>query len=204
MLAWLNEHGALLQAAVGIVTALVWVIYLHIFVSGQKRQRRNEILITVAGQRDLTGHILVCNLGFEPVYILDILMKRCAGDDHTVFSVADRSEVRAEDQTSVDKVTLQMPLNSGDFVDVGPIETLLSRGDATGTDLSSREDLTRLELTVAAVSAATTSIVAARRVFELETSERGARILRPLSLYAEQIRDRRGRRAIERQLQAMI
>lgn len=55
MLAWLNEHGALLQAAVGIVTALVWVIYLHIFVSGQKRQRRNEILITVAGQRDLTG-----------------------------------------------------------------------------------------------------------------------------------------------------
>lgn len=64
-------------------------------------------------------------------------------------------------------------------------------------------DLSCLELTVAAVTAAESSIVAARRIFDIR-HEGGRVLLRPRTLYAEQIRGRRGRQRIERQLTDLL
>ncbi|WCR12065.1 hypothetical protein JHW45_06905 [Paracoccus stylophorae] len=204
MFEWISDHSTFVQASVGIVTALVWVIYLHILVSGLRRQRRSEILITLAGARDLSGRILVSNLGFEPIYILDILLRSRAEADERTVSVAERTEVRFEDRTSSDQVTLQMPLKSGDFVDIGQFETLLRRARPSASQHGDASDLTHVEITVVAVTAATTSIVAARRGFGIERSGKDRISLRADSLYARQIRRRRERRRIERQLEDLL
>src|SRR5699024_2697242 len=65
ILVWLSENSAMVQAFTGIITALVWIFYLQILVSGFRRQRRSIILIHGAGNDNLDPRIFVTNLGFE-------------------------------------------------------------------------------------------------------------------------------------------
>ena len=39
---WLSENAGIIQVAVAAITALVWLVYLHILVSGLRRQRRTD------------------------------------------------------------------------------------------------------------------------------------------------------------------
>lgn len=71
---WLAENASPVQAVVGVVTALVWIVYLQILVSGLRRQRRTEILINLGGSRNLDARFFISNLGFEPIYILEIML----------------------------------------------------------------------------------------------------------------------------------
>ncbi|WP_207471926.1 hypothetical protein [Paracoccus fontiphilus] len=203
MWTWIMQHAAVVQAVVGLVTAAVWITYLHAFIESMRRQRRSEILITLGGDRGLLGRVLVSNLGLEPIYILDIMLKRCTGSEERIVTVTDRTEVDPAEQTSLDRATLQRPLKSGEYVEIGTIDNMLDRA-ATRLDRGrSDPDLSCLELTVAAVTAAESSIVAARRIFDIR-HEGGRVLLKPRTLYAEQIRGRRGRRRIERQLTDLL
>ena len=198
---WVAEHESLVQAGVGIVTALVWVVYLHILVLDLRRQRRTEILITLGGPRGLAGRILICNLGFEPIYVLDVLLRSRTDDDHALVSIADRDD---DGGTQDPAMTMQTPLKTGEFVDIGCIGDLLDRAAARSRMVRDVSALTRVELTVAALTAATSSVVAAQRAFDISHDEEGGLYLHPISLYATQIRSRAGRRRIERQLQKML
>lgn len=90
---WLVENAGLVQAAVGIVTALVWFVYLQVLVSGVRRQRRIEILIYLGGSRSLDGRLFISNLGFEPIYIFEILLTIRTPDGERETSVVDRAEI---------------------------------------------------------------------------------------------------------------
>lgn len=196
---WFLEHAAVVQAIVGLITAVVWITYLHVFVESMRRGRRSEILITLGGDRGLSGRILISNLGLEPIYILDIMLTSHTKRERKTFSVVDRTEVDPSEQTSTDRATLQRPLKSGEYVEIGTVDTLLNR--AAWSQQSGRSDLglSHIVITVAAVTAAASGIVAARRVFDIQ--HQGDRLIfRPRTLYARQIRTRRGRRSIERQL----
>lgn len=200
---WITTHAAVMQAAIALVTAGVWITYLHVFVESLRRQRRSEILITMGGERGLGARVLVSNLGLEPIYILDVLLRPCSDSDSPAVAVADRTETDPARHADPGQATLQRPLKSGDHVDIGSIDILLGR--AARHPGQGRQDarLSRIEITVAAVTAAASSIVAAQRVFEVSRSGDGT-VLRPATLYAQQIRDRRGRRRIERQLREMM
>lgn len=203
MVDWIVQHAAVLQALVGLVTAAIWITYLHVFVASLHRQRRSEILITMGGSRGLSGRVLVSNLGLEPIYVLDVMLRHCGSGGDPIVSIADRTEVDPAEHTSSDRATLQRPLKSGEHVEIGTINDMLERvARHLGRD---RDDagLSRIEITVAAVTAAASSIVAARRVFEIRR-EGGRVMLRPTTLYARQIRGIRGRRRIERQLLEML
>ncbi len=63
MWTWLSDNSSTIQAISGIVTAIVWIVYLQIFVSSFRRQRRSEILIHTGGNR-ADPRIFVSNLGF--------------------------------------------------------------------------------------------------------------------------------------------
>ncbi|MFN3273405.1 MAG: hypothetical protein ACK41U_01900 [Paracoccus sp. (in: a-proteobacteria)] len=202
MLGWIEENSGLVQAMMSGVTALVWVFYLHIIVSGLRRQRRTEILINLGGERSFSARALVSNLGFEPVYILEIILTVWSGDGERTSSVADRAEVaevaRAE-RRSPSEATLQGPLKSGEYVDIGSIKDLLERDRLQFFEPIDLDDISRIEITVAAITAATNSIVAAKRSFRRDEGP-GKRALVPETLYARQIRSRRGRRSIERKI----
>lgn len=196
---WILQHSTVVQAMVGIVTALVWITYLHMFVAGMHRQRRTEILITLGGDRGIAGRIIISNLGLEPIYILDVILKICSVDEERLVSVADRAKLRPTDKPSLDVATLQRPLKSGDHVEIGTIDDLLKRASLRSELERDDLGLVRIEITVAVVTAASSSIAAARRVFGV-TNESESISLRPNSLWAEQIRSRRDRREIIRQL----
>ncbi|MCQ0970182.1 hypothetical protein MLD63_07085 [Paracoccus sp. TK19116] len=197
---WVGEHTDVLQVIVGVVTALVWVVYLHILIEGMRRQRRSEILITLGGKRDLGGRILISNLGLEPIYVLDILL-RISGDRRVrTVSIAERRDGPPIEDDPSDTHTLQTPLKTGDSTDIGEIYTLLHRADPHTDRPADAMNIEELELTVVAVTAATSSVVAAKRGFAVMTQD-GDTVLRPKGLYARQIRNRWARRSIEREME---
>lgn len=200
---WLSENAGIIQVAVAAITALVWLVYLHILVSGLRRQRRTEILIHLGGAEDTDARVIVSNLGFEPIYVLEVILSIWNADGGRESSVADRTEIARQDLTSPLESTLQGPLNSGEFVDIGSFENLLQRTRwKTAEDLDIA-DLERAEIKVAAITAGRSNIVAAYRQFHIEAKGDVCRI-RPDTLSARQIRSWWGRSKVRRQLQARL
>jgi hypothetical protein len=196
---WITQNAAVVQAVVGLITAAVWITYLHVFLESMRHGRKSEILITLGGDRSLSGRILISNLGLEPIYILDIMLTSYTKSAGKTLSVADRTEIEPSAQTSTERATLQRPLKSGEYVEIGTIDTLLDRAARRLQTSRSDGDLTCIDITVAAVAAAASGIVAARRVFDIQHLD-DRLVLRPRTLYAEQIRRRQGRQKIERLL----
>jgi hypothetical protein len=200
---WLAENAASVQASVGAITAVVWVVYLHILVSGLHRQRRTEILIHFGGSRTLEARTLISNLGFEPIYILEILLTIWSADGERETSIADRTEMVKEDLSNPSAITFQGPLKSGDFIDIGSFEDLLKRARwNTSADLDPCA-INRVEMKVAAISAASSTVVASKRQCYVEYVG-GECQIRPTALYATQIRSWWGRYSLKRDLQAKL
>ncbi|TJZ91922.1 hypothetical protein FA743_08865 [Paracoccus gahaiensis] len=196
---WISENSGLVQAGMAAVTALIWVIYLHILVLGMRRQRRTEILIHLGGARDLSARILVSNLGLEPLYVLEIMLTVWTADGERMSSVADRTEIAKDQHESPRQATLQGALKSGDHVDIGSVTDLLDRARHQSFDQIEPADIRHLQVTVAAITAADSHIAAARRRFAMRR-EGETLSLRPVNLAAQQIRSRRQRRKIETQM----
>lgn len=203
MWGWIEENSGLVQAAMSAITALVWMIYLHIIVSGLRRQRRTEILIHLGGARDLSGRILVSNLGFEPIYVLEIMLSVWTEQGERMSSVADRTEIAMGQHKTPREATLQGPLKSGESVDIGGVMDLVDRARHSSFDDIDANDIRRIEITVAAVTAADSAIAAASRLFKIKRD--GEKIqLCPTTLNTLQVRSRRRRRRIESQLKSML
>ncbi|QDA36584.1 hypothetical protein E4191_21020 (plasmid) [Paracoccus liaowanqingii] len=196
---WVSENSGLVQAAMAAITALVWVVYLHILVLGMRRQRRTEILIHLGGARDLSARILVSNLGLEPLYVLEIMLTVWTADGERMSSVADRTEIARDQHETPRQATLQGALKSGDHVEIGSVTDLLDRARHQGFDQIAPADIRHLQITVAAITAADSHITAATRRFAMRR-DGDTLSLRPLNLAAQQIRSRRQRREIEAQM----
>ncbi|CAM3558507.1 hypothetical protein PANO111632_21415 [Paracoccus nototheniae] len=200
---WVSDNSGLVQAAMAAVTAMVWVVYLHILVLGMRRQRRTEILIHLGGARDLSARILVSNLGLEPLYVLEIMLTVWTEAGQRISSVADRTEIARDQHESPREATLQGALKSGDHVDIGSVTDLLDRARHHSFDAIEPGDIRHLEITVAAITAADSSIAAATRRFQMR-GQGDDLSLRPLNLAARQIRSRRQRRKIEAQMRKSL
>lgn len=193
ILDWLANNSTIVQAMTGIITALVWIIYLQILVSGFRRQRRSIILIHGAGNDNLDPRIFITNLGFESIYILEILLTVITREEQRERSITDRTEVAADALASPSDASLQGPLASGAWVDIGSIEDLLERMRRGNVQALDKELITEIVITVAAVTPATRGIVAARMDFTVHAESDKLR-LQPRRLHAAQIRSFFGRR----------
>lgn len=197
---WLAEYASPIQAAVGAITALVWVVYLQILVSGLRRQGRTEILIHLGGSQSLDARAFISNLGFEPIYVLEILLTIWSTDGERETSIADRTEMAKEDLSNPSATTFQGPLKSGEFIDIGSFEDLLKRARWNTSDDLDPGAIKRVEVKVSAISAASSAVVASKRLFYVECDGDKCRI-RPKTLYATQIRSWSGRYKLKRELQ---
>lgn len=200
---WVSQNSGIVQAGLSAVTALVWMVYLHIIVSGLRRQRRTEILVHLGGARDLSARILVSNLGFEAIYVLEIMLSVRTTKGERVSSVADRTEIAREQHKTPREATLQGPMKSGESVDIGSVTDLLDRARHNSFENIDPEDITEVEVTVAALTAADSRIAAATRRFLLQHNE-GSICIVPKNLYAKQIRSRWRRRQIEQRLRQLL
>lgn len=200
---WLAENSAAIQAVMAAFTAFVWIFYLQILVSGLRRQRRTEILIHLGGSRHLDARTFVSNLGFEPIYILEIILTARTKDGDREHSIVDRTEIKNEELQSPSATTLQGPLKSGEFVDIGSVDNIIQRVRSNADDGLDLSKIEELEIKVAAITAARSSIVAASRAFVLKPDHKAYRIC-PNTLYATQIRNWLGRYRLKAKLQRQL
>lgn len=199
MLVWLEQYSTVLQAGVGAVTAAIWIIYLHLLVIGIRRQRRTEILINLAGKRGFHTRCLISNLGFEPIYLLEILVTLISPAGQWRVPTTDRRELSEDDARQPSETTNQGPLKSGDYIDIGSFGDLIKRAQLEIGEPIRISDLTRVEITVVASVAASSTIAAARRTYDLSFRQKICR-LTPTEISTRQIRSLIGRRRIKRQL----
>jgi hypothetical protein len=119
----------------------------------------------------LDARTFVSNLGFESIYILEIILTIWSADGERETSIADRTELAKEGLSSLSTATFQGPLKSGEFVDIGSFENLLQGAHwNTATDLDPSE-ISCIETKIAAISAASSIIVAAHRQFYIDFKE---------------------------------
>lgn len=197
MLGWINSNAESLQVGVGMVSALVWVIYLHLLLLAHRRQQKTVILINRGGSRNQAARCLVSNMGAQPLYVLDVIATLDFGDTTQDVRVTDREEMRQDQAGSPSELTNQGPVDSGSFVDIGSFADMLGRAERQLGQSTAINDVDGLTVTVVAASNQARYLVAAERHFRvIADDDMDHPRLVPTQVMARQITSRRERRRI--------
>ena len=203
MLDWIATHAGPLQLAISLLTAVVWLAYLHILWLNFRRQRQPAILINRSVAHDENAHCFVTNMGAEPIYLMDVMARVVTDEKTYTVKVTEREEIALEDVTDPLTRTNQGPLKTGEFVDIGSFLDLLKRADARIGTEGLFDKVQQMDLTVAAADGHASHLVAARREFKAEWKD-GKPYFVPQSMMTHQIRNRFQRRKIGALLQEQI
>jgi hypothetical protein len=196
MLDWIAAHSSVLQVAVGMVTAVVWVVYLHLILVNYRRQLETVILIHRGASEDDRGRCIVSNMGSEPVYIVSVLAELTIDGENWVAHVTDREELDLDTLDDPIRRTSQGPLKSGEYLDIGSFHEIAQRALNHTAPGKSPETVERIRVTVIAVSSHAASLVGAEREFVRQKGEAGYTVT-PTTLVARQLRSRADRRRVE-------
>ncbi|QQA41489.1 hypothetical protein [Pelagovum pacificum] len=177
---------------------LIWVVYLQVFFTSFRRQRRPEIIISLGAGFGKQASWFVANLGLEPVFVVDIIVRFETASGIAEAIVTDRTEMSDKDLANPAEATNQGPLSSGSFMSIGNLETLLQRGNV---EIGHASEIRGLTITVVAATAAQGMVVGASRHYRLQSSDDGDWYLLATKLHTEQIRGRAGRRDLARRLE---
>ena len=203
MMEWASRYSDLLQVATGVITALVWVFYLHLIHASLRRRRRSCVLINAGGSCGFSGSCFIVNIALEPVYVSDILLLfEIDGTAHKAL-LTDRAEVRWEDLSTPAEATLEGPLGSNEQLFIGTFEQLCNRAALASRDALGQRDIDRierLEVTAVLASAAGSGMVGARRAFRVVAGPNQSSVVVPETIGTHQIRFGRERRRLENQM----
>lgn len=193
---WVNQNSAMLQVALGALTAVIWLAYLQLIYLGFIRQRRAVVMIHHGAADDDRARLTLSNMGSEPVYIFTIIAKITIDGKVHEASVLDREEMSFDDLEFPTRRTNQGPLKTGEYIDVGSFADLLKRAKLR-LGINAGDKAEEVELTVGAASGHASSLVVAKRSFVRE--EEGSRVIyRPKTILTEQVqRSWRRKRALK-------
>lgn len=200
---WILENHQLIAALTSMGMLVVWITYLQLFLASYRRQRKATILIRLGQGRGLDAHCLVTNMSAEPIY-LHTLVARLDGPGGTMacpITELDGEDLIADADPRLR--TRQGPLGSGEIRDIGTVRAILehvrrAQGDGSGA-IPSGSGTHTLQIRVIAIYGSEDLPVAAERSFDILDGEAGPR-LRPRSYGAVQVRSRRERKALARDL----
>ena len=197
---WWRQNSDVLNLGLNGAMLLVWVLYLQVFLSGFRRQRRAMIVIGMGAGTGLDARCLLSNMSEDSIYVVNLIARVKAGEDGWDASFIDRHDLPGEEaDRDPMRRTRQGPLGAGDYMDSGSFGDLLARAMPPGRDPEAVFAHTEGVLTVEVVAlyAAEDLPVAARRRFRIRPAEDGPR-LEPLDLRTGQVRSRRRRRRLAR------
>lgn len=203
MLEWISENSGLLQVTISLLTAVVWLAYLHILWLNFRRQRQAVILINRSIAQDENAHCFVTNMGAEPIYLLEVMAKVTTDEKTYNVKVTEREEIALEEIDDPLSRTNQGPIKSGEFIDIGSFTDLLRRADARIGTEGIFDEVREMELTVAAADGHATHLVAAKRTFRADWKD-GKPYFVPERLMTHQIRNIFQRRKISAMLEEQI
>lgn len=196
MLVWMTTYSGLIQAAVSAVSAIVWIIYLRIFLNGYLRQQRSMMLVTSGAGRGINSHCLVTNLGLEPIYLLNIIIELTDDNGSYRAVIPERNELITAEGSEDLSATNQGPMTSGSLRDIGRFRSLIRRAAEENHEIDPEASFSRIEVTVVAVAASTSQLTAASRLYHLPDRPNGALV--PDDIIARQHHGRRARRNLQK------
>ena len=202
MTAWLAQNQAAVDTGVSVLMALIWLVYLQIFVASTLRQRRSSILVNTGVGVGMQARCFISNLGYEPVYLNEILVRLNSGGRTATAVITDRRELSDEALKDPDEATNQGPLRTGHMTDIGSFHDLFERARGQVEEDFAPERIDRLELIVVA-NTASVRHVGASRAFCLTHAPEGIR-MKPETLDTHQIRGRRARGQLRSELEALM
>jgi hypothetical protein len=198
MLDWIAANQSVLQVVVAIASAVIWLVYLQLFFVSFMRQRRTEILINRGPGAGMQARCYIANLGFEPIYVAQLLMTVTTGDEVVDAAVTDRVLLSEDQQRDPSHATNQGPLRSGDSYDAGTFDELVGRAlSVAGRDEAATVD--GFDLTVVAIHAASSDFVGATRHFDVIARD-GQREPMPNDIVTRQLRSPFARRRLRTRL----
>lgn len=205
MLQTLLHYAPLVSAIMAGTTALIWIVYLNVFLSSYRRQRRPSILITSGAGRGMRAHCFVTNLGLEPIFLLDIILDLTQPDGTRIRAVIPERNERwvNDDQPDIDDArggTNVGPLRSGEEIDIGRFSTMIERACMENPQVREDMPLACVEVTVVAITAAGARLCGASRRYRVDRDEQGDPRLRPTTIKARQLQGMLARRRLGREL----
>lgn len=206
MVEWIRDYRDVLSVLLNLGMLLVWLVYLQIFIAGFLRKRRPKLLIAEGAGSDLNARCLISNMSEDAMYIANIIASVRGPKDSRSSSVIDIRAVPDETSRRDPKQkTNQGPLEAGGYMDAGSFQDFVDRALTRGEDISSlmQRGVCVLEVTVVAIYASEELPAAAMRHFSLVPSK-GRVHLRPQSFDTRQIRSRRERKRLRRELERDI
>lgn len=198
---WVSENATILQVIVSAVSAVVWVVYLHLLLVGFRQQRQSVLLINRGGSKDEHARCLITNMGSEPIYLVDVIAELEGEGESRYVRVTDRDELGEDEVANPVDRTNQGPLDSGSFIDVGSFYQVFCRAEARLGAAGSQDRAQEITLTAVAASNHAKHLVAGCRSFRVvqDEGDDNPRFV-PKTVLTNQIRSWRRRRRLQRML----
>lgn len=173
----------LIQTITAVVTAFIWLTYLQIIVSGLVRQRQSALSLNRGGGEGMEAHLLLTNLGAEPVYVRNVLMTLHTETSQRDVFLTDRREYKTTDLSDPLKGTLQGPLEPAAYLDLGTVSEVFKRTRAA-VDIDDLDRIRSLDLIVLGVSRKPTG---AWKTYRIKTTEDSVAHLEPVEVETKQL-----------------
>lgn len=201
---WIAANFQVLSLSVSACSVMVWIVYLQVYVSAYRRQRRSKILINRSHGRGLNTYCIVSNMSSESIYVQSLVAVIESEDSRWECPLTDLSTLNEHESAHSGPghlPTRQGPLAAGAVRNMGSYKSLIEHVLMYNTTQPLEptdeiyESLISFEVTVLGVYASEDLMVGARRKFDL-THVNGKTELIAQSVTAEQIRSNRERRAL--------
>jgi len=209
MLAWIDQHFQALSLLVSLTTVGVWIAYLQVYVSAYRRQRRFKIMINRSHGRGLSTLCLVSNMSTESIYVQSLVATLEGENEKWECPLTDLTTIEETNTAAVaaaEMPTRQGPLAAGNVRNMGSFRSLIDHvlkhnptNPLEPTD-EVYQTLRSFEVTVLGVYASEDLMVGAKRMFDLVRIN-GRLELQARNVTADQIRNRRERRALTQLLE---
>jgi len=190
MIAWIEQHGTMLQILISFATLLVWIFYAQLLFQSYRRARRPKIVINQLLDHAQTARFLISNMSQEAIHIETVLLCIDNGNDRVCQVITDaepgegydaRNEDGAPDgkdesralSERLDDVTLQGPLPPGKCIELGSVNRLLARvrrqiartSDDNKQKFPEKDRDCRIEIIVIGVYSSEKGVIGASRTF---------------------------------------
>lgn len=196
---WIAEHRDVITALTGIGTLLVWVTYLHVFVSSYRRQLRATLLITRGAGDGWGARCFLSNMSSGPVYVESVLIEIETKSGIVCCPVTDWVHLEGDAAADSRRLTRQGPLASGETRDIGSFMNLIRdalHSRSSGPDAAIALAAVRcFEIKVLGLYSSEDVPIGARRRFVV-LNEGGRARIQGHDLATKQIRKRRDRRRL--------
>lgn len=202
----LQNYAWLISIVLSFCTLVVWVFYAFLLHRDAQQQRLPALFIHQANGHGPVSVCLLSNLGREIVHVLGVIVVIEAGGRRYYKRLARRQaiDLKQVGHARVQDLIKQGPLPSGYFLTLGTFGEILALGDVDDDDEGAEDHpaltaIESLEVRVAAVHAAYSEPIGARRRFTVDTARPIPRVL-PATLLTEVLHERRDRQRVRRWL----